>query len=108
MLLVKEETVLQGMINRLIDTGICYEWKLMRKKLTTRISRKPFPLQMMTNQKHLENVEYFKYLGSTANYARCTREIKSRNSMAKAAFKRKKNLFNRKLDLNLRKEPVKC
>ncbi|PNF15833.1 hypothetical protein B7P43_G09891, partial [Cryptotermes secundus] len=38
---------------------------------------------------------------------RCTCEIKSRIAMAKAAFS-KKNLFTRKLDLNLRKKLVKC
>jgi hypothetical protein len=41
------------------------------------------------------------------NDARCTREIKSRIAMAKAAFN-KKNLFTSKLDLNLRKKLVKC
>ena len=35
-------------------------------------------------------------------------EIKSRIAMAKAAFKKKKNLFTSKLDLNLRKKLVKC
>jgi hypothetical protein len=34
------------------------------------------------------------------NDERCIREIKSRTAMAKAAFKRKKNLFTTKLDLN--------
>ena len=34
--------------------------------------------------------------------------IKSRIAMAKAAFKKKKNLFTRKLDLNLRKRLVRC
>jgi hypothetical protein len=42
------------------------------------------------------------------NDARCTREIKSRIAMAKAAFNKKKNLFTRRLDLNLRKKLVKC
>jgi hypothetical protein len=42
------------------------------------------------------------------NYARCTREIKSRIAMAKAAFKKKNALFTRKLDLNLQKKLVKC
>jgi hypothetical protein len=41
------------------------------------------------------------------NDARCTREIKSRIAMAKAAFN-KKTLFTSKLDLNLRKKVVKC
>jgi hypothetical protein len=34
--------------------------------------------------------------------------VKSRIAMEKAAFNRKKNLFTRKLDLNLRKKLVKC
>jgi hypothetical protein len=63
----------------------------------------------MIDKKQLENVEYFNYLGSMiTNDARCTREIKSRIAMAKAAFDKKKNLFTSKLDLNLRKKLVKC
>jgi hypothetical protein len=42
------------------------------------------------------------------NNARCTREIKSRIAMEKAAFNKKKTLFTSKLDLNLRKKLVKC
>jgi hypothetical protein len=43
------------------------------------------------------------------NDARCTREIKSRIAMAKAAFNKKKAFFvTSKLDLNLRKKLVKC
>ena len=54
----------------------------------------------MTDQKQLENVEYFNYLGTTVrNNARCTRDIKSRIAMAKAAINRKKKtLFTSKLD----------
>jgi hypothetical protein len=37
-----------------------------------------------------------------------TSEIKSRIAMAKAALNKKKTLFTRKLDLNLRKKLVKC
>jgi hypothetical protein len=46
-------------------------------------------------------------LGAMINDARCTREIKSRIAMAKAAFNKKKNLFTSKLDLNIRKKLVK-
>jgi hypothetical protein len=42
------------------------------------------------------------------NDARCTRDIKSRLAMAKAAFNKNKNLVTSKLDLNLRKKLVKC
>jgi hypothetical protein len=62
----------------------------------------------MINKKQLKNVEYFNYLGSIiTNDARCTREIKYRIAMAKAAFN-KKTVFTSKLDLNLRKKLVKC
>jgi hypothetical protein len=41
----------------------------------------------MIHEKQLENVEYFNYLGSMiTNDSRCTREMKSRIFMAKAAF----------------------
>jgi hypothetical protein len=60
------------------------------------------------DQKQLENVECFKYLGSIlTNGGRCTCEIKSWIAMAKAAFNKKKTLFTIKLDLNLRKKLVK-
>jgi len=64
----------------------------------------------MIDQKQLENVECFKYLGSKlTNDGRRMCEIKSRIAMAKAAFNKKKEaLFTRKLDLNLRKKLVKC
>jgi hypothetical protein len=63
----------------------------------------------MTEEKQLENVEYFNCLGSmTTNDARCAREIKYRIVMAKTAFNRKKTLCTSKLDLNLGKKLVKC
>ena len=63
----------------------------------------------MIDQKQLEKVECFKYLGSMlTNDGRCAREIKSRIAMAKAAFNKKKTHFTNKLDLNLRKKPIKC
>jgi hypothetical protein len=53
-------------------------------------------------------VEYLNYLGSIiTSDARCTREIKSRIAMAKAAFNKKKNFFTSKLELNLRKKLAK-
>jgi len=42
------------------------------------------------------------------NDAICTRKIKSRITTAKAAFYEKKDLFTRKLYLNLRKRLIKC
>jgi len=48
----------------------------------------------MINQKQLENLEYFKYLGSMlTNDGRIICEIKSRIAVAKAAFNKKRTLF---------------
>jgi hypothetical protein len=43
-----------------------------------RISRQPFPVKIMIDQKQLDNVESFKYFGSIlTNDGRCTCEIRS-------------------------------
>jgi len=66
-------------------------------------------LFLRIDQKQLENVECFKYMGSAlTNDGRCTCEIKSRIAMVKAAFRKNKTLFTSKLDLNLRKKLIKC
>jgi hypothetical protein len=79
------------------------------KTKVMRISRQPYPIKIMIEQKQLKNVEYLNYLGSMlTSDARCTREIKSRIAMEKAAFNKKKTLFTNKQDLNLRKKLVKC
>jgi hypothetical protein len=94
----------------LIETGRCCGMEInVVKTKAMRISRKPFPLQIVTGQKQLQNLEYINYSGSMiTNSARSTREIKSRIAIAKAALKRKKNIFTSKLDCNLRKKLVKC
>jgi hypothetical protein len=62
-----------------------------------RISRQPFPVKLMIDQKQLDNVESFKYLGSIlTNDGRCTCEIKSRTAMAKAAFNKKMAILQAK------------
>ena len=83
--MAKEKTVLQGMTNKLIEIGSCYGMEMnVEKTKVMRISRQSSPLTIMIDQKQLENVEYFKYLGSMiTNDGRCTREIKSRIAMAK-------------------------
>ena len=76
-LLAKEEKVLQNMIDKLIEIGRCYVMEMsVEKTKVTRISRQPSPVKLMINQKQLENVESFKYLGSIlTNDRRCTCEI---------------------------------
>ena len=98
------------MIDELIEIGRCYGMEMnVYKTKVMRISRQPFPVKTMIDQKHLENVESFKYLVSIlTNDGRCTCEIKCRISMAKAAFNKKKALFTSTLDLELRKKLLKC
>jgi hypothetical protein len=94
-LLAKEETVLQGMIVRLIEIGMwCGIEMNVETAMGMRISRQPSPVEIMIDQKQMDNVEYFNYLCSTiTNDTSSTREIKSRIAMAKATFNRKKMIF---------------
>jgi hypothetical protein len=59
-LLAKEEKVLQDMIDKLIEIGRRYGIELnVEKTKVMRISRQPFPVKVMIDQKQLENVESF-------------------------------------------------
>jgi hypothetical protein len=109
-LLAKEEKVLQDMIDKLIEIGRYYGMEMdVEKTKVMRISRQPFPVKIIIDQKQLENAESFKYLGSIlTNYGRCTCKIKSKIAMAKAAFNKKRTLFTSTLDLELRKKLMKC
>jgi hypothetical protein len=93
-LLAKEGKVLQDMIDKLIEIGRCYGMEMnVEKTKVMRISRQPFPVKIIIDQKQLENVEYFKYLDSIlTNNGRCTCEIKCSIAMAKAAFNKKRTL----------------
>ena len=70
--MVKEETVLQGMTDKLTEIGKCYGMEMnVEKTKVMRISRQPSAVTIMIDQK-LENVECFKYLGSIlTNDGRC-------------------------------------
>jgi len=53
------------MIDKPIKIGRCYGTEMnVEKTKVKRISRQPFPVKIMIDQKQLENVESFKYLGS--------------------------------------------
>jgi hypothetical protein len=83
-------------------------WRKTKTKLM-RISRQPSTVKIMRDQKQLENVEYFKYLGRIlTNDGRYTCEIKCRIAMAKAAINKKRTLCTSTLDLELRNKLVKC
>ena len=98
------------MIDKVIESGRCYGMEMnVEKTKVIWISRQPFQVKIMIDQKRLENVESFKYLGSIlTNDGRCTCEIKCRIAMAKAEFNKKRALFTSTLDLELGKKLVKC
>jgi hypothetical protein len=98
------------MIDKLIETGECYGMEMnVEKTKVMRISRQPSPVTIMIDQKQLDNMESFKYLGSIlTNDRRCTCEIKCKIAMDKTAFNKKRALFTSTMDLELRKKLVKC
>ena len=54
----------KGMIDRLTETGRCYGMEMnVEKTKVMRISRQLSPVQIRTDQKQLENVEYVNYSG---------------------------------------------
>ena len=75
-LLAKEEKVLKDMFNKLrvIEIGRCYGMEMnVEKTKVMRISRQPFPVNIMIEQNQ-ENVESFKYLGNMlTNDGRCVK-----------------------------------
>jgi len=59
-LLAKEEKVLQNMTDKLIEIGRFYGMEMnVEKTKVIRISRQPFPVKIMIDQKQLENMESF-------------------------------------------------
>jgi hypothetical protein len=61
-LLAKEETILQSMIDNLIEVGRGYGMEInVQKTKTMRISRQLSPLQIKIDKKPMENVEEFNY-----------------------------------------------
>jgi hypothetical protein len=106
-------SVARGHYFRLVDIGKCCEVEMnVEKTKVMKISKQPSPIQIVVDQKQPESVQLaslVSYLGSMiTNDVRCTREIKFRIALAKAAFNEMRALFTSKLDLNLRKELVKC
>ena len=78
-LLARKEKVRQGMVHRVSEIGRRYGMEMnVEKTKVMRISRQPAPIKVMIDQKQLENVEYFNYLGNMIKMMKSTSEIKSR------------------------------
>jgi hypothetical protein len=63
-LLANAEMALQDMTDKLIEIGKCYGIEMnMEKTKLMKISRQPFPVKLMIEQKQMDNVYFFfKYL----------------------------------------------
>jgi len=107
MLVAKDETERQDIFNKMVVIRRPYVMKVNTDiTKVMRISRQPSQVQIMIDQKRPKNVEYLSYLGSLISDATCTCEIRSRSTMAKAVFYKKKTLFTSKLNLNFEKETI--
>jgi len=71
-----------------------------------RISRQSSRIQIVIDQRQVDNVECFSCLGFMINDARCTREIKSKIGMVKVAFNKKKT-FHMQIRLKSKEESGK-
>jgi hypothetical protein len=93
-LLAKEGTILQGMIDRIIEVGIScgIEVNVVKAKVKS-FSGHPSPVQVVKDKKHLENVEYFIYLFS----------LKTHDAICMVHMKK-----TSKVNLNLSNKSVKC
>jgi hypothetical protein len=65
-----------------------------------RISRPLSPVQIIVDQKQLENVEYFNYLGDT----KFAREIKSSFAIAKNGIQAEGEFFHQQFGLKFKEE----
>ena len=74
-----------------------------------RISQQPCPIQTMVDQNscRMWNIAYIWVSSVITSDTRHTRELKPRIAMAKPAFN-KQTLCISRLELNVRKKPVKC
>ena len=107
--LAKNQKQLQLMMNKLVETGKKYGMEInTEKSKVMRISKREEPLKINVDNRELENVMHFKYLGSLLTKdASCTKEIRARIAMAKEAFNKKWSLLTSKLSLSLRKKLAK-
>jgi len=64
-LVATEEAMQPGMIKRQTEIGRCYGMEMnVDKTKVMRISRQPFPIQILIDQNQLEYLEYFNHFGS--------------------------------------------
>jgi hypothetical protein len=108
-LLPKEETVLEGSIDNLIEIRKCCGIEMNVENGGNENHKATITSTDYNRSQTAREYGIFQLFGYHDNkYARYTREIKSRIGMAKPAFNKNKTLITRKLDLNLKKKLVNC
>ena len=81
----------------------------INKTKTMAIGRKPKKKDMQVKDESVKQVDSFKYLGcNISSNLNCYQEIKQKIAMAKQAFNKKRSIFCRHLEKELRKRLVKC
>jgi hypothetical protein len=95
------------MVNRLTEIGRRYGMEMnVGKTKVMRISRQPSPIIIMIDQKQLENVEYFSYLGSMiTNDAMKLNEIQ--NCHGKSNIQQEEDSFHQQIGLKFKEETSK-
>ena len=104
------EEGLQEMVNNLNRVAGEYGMKIneLKTKVMRIAKRHGAPIRIMIAGRNLEEVDSFKYLGSLLNNdGSCSKEIRTRIAMGKAAFERDKRLMTGKLNMTLKKRLVK-
>ena len=109
-LLAENERILKNMLMELNDRCEDCGMKINKNKTKTMaIGRKPKKLDMRIKDESVELVDSFKYLGChVSSNLNCCQEVMQKIAMAKEAFNRKRSIFCRPLEKELRKRLVKC
>src|SRR5215469_8537467 len=93
------------MVDSLVNTGKKYGMEInSAKSKVMMVSKDSKVLKIVVDGRPLEQIDRFKYLGSTiTSDAGCTKAIRIRIAMGKPAFNKKKVLLTSKLNLELKK-----
>jgi hypothetical protein len=109
-MIANTEKGLQKTMNGLNTTAEKYGMKInIKKTKVMRVSRNVgAKVSIIVNGKQIEQVESFKYLGSTMTEdGRCEKEVRIRIAMAKEAFNKRKELLTKNFKKGIKKKLVK-
>ena len=107
-LLAEDERMLKNMLMEINERCEDYGMKINKTKIMV-VRRKPKKIDMRIKDESIEQVDNFIYLGcNIRSNMDCCQEVKYRIAMAKEALNRKRSIFCKPLEKELRKRLVKC